>query len=296
MTALKLNKLLSIYTSIVQWSFELIFKIKLKLKSENKTIQYGRQAGILKVRSMKINRLLRIHTRNVLLRFRLDIQSQAKVRFGNWKIQYGHQAAILKVILLKINRVCPLVTLQWRHNGCDGVSNHQPRDCLLKCLFRRISKKTSKLRVTGLCAGISPGTSQEHEYLYDDSSNNHVFSSIQKLPNTVNSLIWLIKEFLCNVVTFYTQIHSSVRYLADDKLKYIFVKETCILIQIEFVRRCRSDTKSSLFLVIAWWRTCEKPIYEPIKTHFPDAYTFLIVKAYIKANWMNINYAREVLF
>ena len=26
--------------------------------------------------------------------------------------------------------------LQWRHNGRDGVSNHQPHDCLLNRLFR----------------------------------------------------------------------------------------------------------------------------------------------------------------
>ena len=49
------------------------------------------------------------------------------------------------------------ITFQ-RHNGRDGVSNHQPHDCLLNHLFRRRSKKTSKLRVTGLCAGNSPGT------------------------------------------------------------------------------------------------------------------------------------------
>ena len=42
-------------------------------------------------------------------------------------------------------------TLQWRHNDHDGVSNHQPRGCFLNRLFRRRSKKTSKLRVTGLC-------------------------------------------------------------------------------------------------------------------------------------------------
>ena len=48
-------------------------------------------------------------------------------------------------------------TLRWRHNEHDSVSNHQPRDCLLNGLFRRISKKTSKLRVTGLCMGNSPG-------------------------------------------------------------------------------------------------------------------------------------------
>ena len=35
-----------------------------------------------------------------------------------------------------------------------GVSNHQPHDCLLNRLFRHRSKKTSKLRVTGLCEGI----------------------------------------------------------------------------------------------------------------------------------------------
>ena len=48
-------------------------------------------------------------------------------------------------------------TLQWRHNGRDSVSNHQPQDCLLNRQFRRRSKKTSKLRVTGLCVGNSPG-------------------------------------------------------------------------------------------------------------------------------------------
>ena len=51
-------------------------------------------------------------------------------------------------------------TLQWRHNERDSVSNHQPHDCLLNRLFRRRSKKTSKLRVTGLCAGNSPGTGE----------------------------------------------------------------------------------------------------------------------------------------
>ena len=48
-------------------------------------------------------------------------------------------------------------TLHWRHNGHDCVSNHQPQDCLLDLFFRRRSKRTPKLRVTGLCAGNSPG-------------------------------------------------------------------------------------------------------------------------------------------
>ena len=50
--------------------------------------------------------------------------------------------------------------LQWRHNGRDSVSNRQPHDCLLIRLFRRKSNKTSKPRVTVLCAGNSPVTGE----------------------------------------------------------------------------------------------------------------------------------------
>ena len=50
--------------------------------------------------------------------------------------------------------------LRWRHNGRDSISNHQPHDCLLNLLFRCRSKKTSKLCVSGLCVGNSPGTGE----------------------------------------------------------------------------------------------------------------------------------------
>ena len=52
------------------------------------------------------------------------------------------------------------LTLQWRHIGPDGVSNHQRIDRALRRLFRHRSKKTSKLRVTGLCEGNSPVTGE----------------------------------------------------------------------------------------------------------------------------------------
>ena len=51
-------------------------------------------------------------------------------------------------------------SLRSRHNKRDGVSNNQPRDCLFSLLIRRRSKKTSKLRVTGLCEGNSPVTGE----------------------------------------------------------------------------------------------------------------------------------------
>ena len=61
--------------------------------------------------------------------------------------------------------------LQWRHYGHDGVSNHQHHDCLLSRLFRRRSKKTSKLWVTGLCAGNSPGTGEFHAQMASNAEN-----------------------------------------------------------------------------------------------------------------------------
>ena len=62
-------------------------------------------------------------------------------------------------------------TLQWCHNGGDGVSNHQPQDCLLNRLFRRRSKKTSKLSITGLCVGNSPVTGEFPAQMASDAEN-----------------------------------------------------------------------------------------------------------------------------
>ena len=62
-------------------------------------------------------------------------------------------------------------SLQWHHNGHNGISNHQPHDCLLNRLFRRRSKKISKLRVTGLCVGNSPVTSEFPAQIASNAEN-----------------------------------------------------------------------------------------------------------------------------
>ena len=61
--------------------------------------------------------------------------------------------------------------LQWCHHERDGVSNHQPHDCLLNRLFRRRSKKTSKHCVTGLCVGNLPMTSEFSAQRASDAEN-----------------------------------------------------------------------------------------------------------------------------
>ena len=62
-------------------------------------------------------------------------------------------------------------SLQWCHNEHDSVSNHQPHIWLLNRLFGRRSKKTSKLRVTGLYVGNSPGTGEFPAQMASNAEN-----------------------------------------------------------------------------------------------------------------------------
>ena len=63
------------------------------------------------------------------------------------------------------------IASEWCHNGRDGVSDHQPRHCLLNRLFRRRSQKTSKPRVTGLCVGNSPVTCEFPAHMASNAEN-----------------------------------------------------------------------------------------------------------------------------
>ena len=55
-----------------------------------------------------------------------------------------------------VEHVTYIIGAHWRHNERGSISNHRHLDCLLNHLLRSWSKKTSKLRFTGLCEGNSP--------------------------------------------------------------------------------------------------------------------------------------------
>ena len=104
-------------------------------------------------------------------------------------------------------------SLQWRHNERNGISNHQPHDCLLKRLFSHRSKKTSKLHVTGLCEGNSLVTG---EYPAQRASNTenvsiwwcHHESSITNSPLPTNhfKIAWSYwKDSLSGVPDFFAR-------------------------------------------------------------------------------------------
>ena len=81
------------------------------------------------------------------------------------------------------------ISLRWRHNGCDSVSNHQPHHFLLNRLFRRRSKKTSKLRVTGLCAGNSTGAGEFSAQMAGNAENVSIWWRRHVSKWNINQLI-----------------------------------------------------------------------------------------------------------
>ena len=93
-----------------------------------------------------------------------------------------------------------LNTLEWSHNGRDSVSNHQPRDCLYNRLSRRISTKASKIRVTGLCAGNSPGTGEFPAQRASNAENVFIWWRHHEKYNNLQFI-----EVVCKLATFLSQ-------------------------------------------------------------------------------------------
>ena len=118
---------------------------------------------------------------------------------------------------------CTWRTLQWRHNERDGVSNHQPHDCLLNRLFGRRSNKTSKLRVTGLCVVNSPVTGEFPAQRASNAENvsiwwrhhemgdNGIYTWAQKLifcNKTSKFIILILFNFICNLIQISPKLFS----------------------------------------------------------------------------------------
>ena len=97
-------------------------------------------------------------------------------------------AVMLQVTYLDWTANISQLSLQWHHNGRDGVSNHQPHGCLLNLVFRRRSKKTWKFRVTSLCAGNS--------------------FSAQMASNAGNVSIWWLHHGFSSICSQYTALNN----------------------------------------------------------------------------------------
>ena len=113
-------------------------------------------------------------------------------------------------------------SLRWRHNGQDSVSNHQPLDCLLNRLFRRRSKKTSKLRVTGLCVGNSPGTGEFPAQMASNAENVSIWWRHHVLiyPNDKSNRALVIYHLPIHITLFASANYHIIVLHTDHKTGY----------------------------------------------------------------------------
>ena len=98
------------------------------------------------------------------------------------------------------------LSLLWRHNEHDSVSNHQHYDCLLNRLFRRRPKETSKARVTGLCAENSPETGEFPAQMASNAENVSIWWRHHRSSIAVNISVTSIAPW--------TQVESQIMVIS----------------------------------------------------------------------------------
>ena len=148
--------------------------------------------------------------------------------------------------------------LQCCHNGHHGVSNQQHDNCLLNRLFRRRPTRTSKLRITGLCAGNSPVTGE----FPAQGANNAENVSIWWRHHALRSTVYARDRH----ITHWSQ--SKIAIIFTDGIFNLLLKETyCKFIQI-----------SNMSLWAKWQRVCigstnslmpsrRKTLYKSMRRH-----------------------------
>ena len=110
------------------------------------------------------------------------------------------------------------ISLLWRYNGHHGVSNHHPHECLPNRSFMHRSNKTSKLRVTGLCAGNSPETGEFPAQMASNAEN----VSIWWRHHVMHSDSWSYKQMKNILETHFveTKIGRGVIFCSTKKVSY----------------------------------------------------------------------------
>ena len=173
-------------------------------------------------------------------------------------------------------------TLQWRHHDHDGVSSHQPHDCLLNRLFRHTWKKTSKLRVTGLCDGNSPATGEFSAQRASNAENvsiwwrHHEISCFPRLLSPSPSVTRLLDIHPTFPLCFFSHRTYAPIYripvwlLIFDKWIPVHLwiyPRTCRCTHMEHMNRYSS-------LIVKYWRS-NSPPFMKISSRKPGKSTYM---------------------
>ena len=137
-------------------------------------------------------------------------------------------------------RICIIVVMAHERHG---VLSHRQLECLFMSLFWPTKRKYQISESQKLCV-----------------RNPTVTSGFSP------KLQWCLTHLLMN---------KMAGILADGIFKCIFLNENDwipIQISLKFVPRNPIDNKAALVQVMAWRRTGDKPLPEPMMAHFTDAY------------------------
>ena len=163
--------------------------------------------------------------------------------------------------------------LRWRHNDGDSVSNHQPHDCLLSRLFGRTSKKTSKLRVTGLCAGNSPWSGEFPAQMASNAENvsiwwRHHAISVRQQKRSGDSTCAIISSINSNKRINVHEFNDIVPYLCS--YAYLSISNTFLY---WFIHPSQSKTVHHFIFIFIYWRTALQLRSYHIQTHTPNEHS-----------------------
>ena len=164
--------------------------------------------------------------------------------------------------------------LQWRHNGRDGVLNHQPHDRLLNRLYRCRSKKTSKIRVTGLYVGNSPATGKWFHWMMSSwdclkvhtknyTHGSRLFMCSQSF--ILVSFTHIIRGYFTARIAGLNTLRQNYHHFQDDIFKCIFNDNVRISIKtsMKFVPKGPTNNIPVLFRIMASHRSGDKSLSEP---------------------------------
>ena len=143
-----------------------------------------------------------------------------------------------------------IISVQWRHNERDCLTDHGPHDCLLNRLLRHRSRETSKLRVTGLSEGNSPMTGEFLAQRVSNTENvsiwwrHHVNIRIHWVINPLNIGIY---TYILNIYIYIcTQALGSHTYWYMDAFDsaYSFIRANSRLAANQWETSLQSNTVS----------------------------------------------------
>ena len=141
------------------------------------------------------------------------------------------------------------MTLLWRHNGDERVSNHQPHSCLLNRLYGRRSKKTQKLRVTGFCAGNSPETADFPAQMASNAENVSIWWRHHELSVSNHSKTQREKSTWC-LICILSRKHCCINSLG--RVTHICVNYLAIIGSDNYLNHCWNIVHSNLRNKLQW--------------------------------------------